>query len=39
MPENLLDNLTLQEISDLFAYMGMTGAESIARRPSETEVR
>ena len=39
MPEGLLDTLTLVEISDLFAYLGMLPAESVARRESGTPTR
>jgi hypothetical protein len=33
MPSGLLDNLTLQEISDLMAYMGVLPPLEIATRP------
>ena len=36
MPEGLLDTLTLEEISDLFAYLGVIPAQSVARRNVET---
>ena len=32
MPENLLDSLSLAEISDLFAYLGLLPANTIATR-------
>ena len=33
MPDKLLDTLTLQEITDLFAYLGISPKTSVARRP------
>ena len=33
MPANLLDTLTLQEITDLFAYLGSRTKSRVARRP------
>lgn len=39
MPEGLLDSLTLVEISDLFAYLGLLPAESVARRDDGTTRR
>lgn len=33
MPSALLDTLTLEEISDLFAYLGVIPKQSVARRP------
>lgn len=38
MPEGLLDTLTLEEISDLFAYLGMIPVQSVARRDDGTTV-
>ncbi|MEQ8786865.1 MAG: HEAT repeat domain-containing protein [Pirellulaceae bacterium] len=35
MPEGLLDTLTLEEISDLFAYLTTTPQEDLARKPGE----
>ena len=35
MPDGLLDPLTLEEISDLFAYLGVIPPQSIARGRSE----
>ena len=31
MPDNLVDNLTLEQISDLFAYLGMLPTQNVAR--------
>ena len=39
MPERLLDELTLSEISDLFAFLGMLPTQSVARRPNEERSR
>ncbi len=39
MPDGLLDDLTLEQISDLFAYLGVLPAQSVARRPDENEDR
>jgi putative heme-binding domain-containing protein len=39
MPEGLLDNLTLEEISDLFAYLGMIPVQNVARREDGTTVQ
>lgn len=36
MPEGLLNTLTLEEISDLFAYLGVIPAQSVARRNDGT---
>lgn len=36
MPSGLLDGLTLEEISDLFAYLGLTPAAPVAKRAEET---
>ena len=33
MPEGLLNELTLEEISDLFAYLGVIPSQSVARGP------
>ena len=36
MPDNLLDPLSLEEISDLFAYLGVVpSTPSVARRPAQ----
>ena len=34
MPDNLLDPLTLEEISDLFAYLGVLPSQAVARQPA-----
>jgi putative heme-binding domain-containing protein len=39
MPEGLLDTLTLEEISDLFAYLGMIPVQNVARREDGTTVQ
>lgn len=36
MPEGLLNELSLEEISDLFAYLGVIPAQSVARRNDGT---
>ena len=33
MPAQLLDKLTLEEITDLFAYLGVLPKTAVARRP------
>jgi putative heme-binding domain-containing protein len=36
MPDNLLDSLSLEEISDLFAFLGLVpSSQDVARRPGE----
>ena len=35
MPDRLLDSLSLVEISDLFAYLGLLPTDSVARRPTD----
>ena len=35
MPEGLLNSLTLEEVADLFAYMGVTPRPTVVRRPKE----
>jgi putative heme-binding domain-containing protein len=37
MPDNLLDPLSLEEISDLFAYLGMLPTPSLTRKNAEPE--
>jgi putative heme-binding domain-containing protein len=39
MPEGLLDSLSLEEISDLFAYLGMLKPASVAVRPDGRSAR
>jgi putative membrane-bound dehydrogenase-like protein len=36
MPDNLLDQLTLEEISDLCAYLGLGSTQSVARQSGTT---
>jgi putative heme-binding domain-containing protein len=36
MPENLLDELTLKEIADLFAYLRSTPEQHVAEKPDDT---
>jgi hypothetical protein len=35
MPTQLLDQLTLDEIADLFAYLGTLPQHDVARKPAE----
>jgi hypothetical protein len=37
MPEGLLDTLSLEEIADLFAYLGVSPTRNLAQRPGETQ--
>lgn len=37
MPEGLLDTLSLEEIADLFAYLGVAPKPGLAQRPQETQ--
>jgi putative heme-binding domain-containing protein len=39
MPDKLLDKLTLEEISDLFAYLGMITSQNVARRQADGATR
>ena len=36
MPENLLDELTLKEIADLFAYLRSTPEQRVADKPDDS---
>ncbi len=37
MPDGLLDNLSMQQISDLLAYLGIIPSVEVAAKPSETK--
>lgn len=37
MPDSLLNDLTLEEISDLFAYLGILPTQSVARAPEDED--
>ena len=39
MPTGLLNNLTLREISDLFAYLGAIPSRNVAQQPKDTSTK